>query len=220
MKEVFPGIYKIKSQFATKNLVKGKSVYGEKRVTMNNKEYRIWDPERSKPCSAFKNRLKTWPMQKDSKVLYLGISEGTTASHFSDILTDGIIFGVDIATKTFQKLLQICEKRENIIPILANANNPEEYQEYIEEKVDVIYQDISQKNQTEILIKNAEKYLKPEGYLIYAIKTLNINSVGNPEQIVKQEVAKLKNSNFKIIAKISLEPFHKGHFMIIAHSNS
>ena len=58
MKELFPGVFKVKGRIATKNSVKGKSVYGEFRITIDDNEYRYWDAERSKACAAFKNGLK------------------------------------------------------------------------------------------------------------------------------------------------------------------
>ena len=109
---------------------------------------REWNPYNSKAAAAMKKGLKDLHIKEGTKILYLGIAEGTTASHFSDIIGDyGIIYGVDIAAKPFVKLLKLCEERNNIIPILADANNIEVFEEYVPEKVDVIYEDLAQPEQ-------------------------------------------------------------------------
>jgi fibrillarin-like pre-rRNA processing protein len=48
MEELFDGIFSDSKSVYTKNLIKGKKVYGEKIVNENNEEYREWNPYRSK----------------------------------------------------------------------------------------------------------------------------------------------------------------------------
>ena len=68
-----------------KILTPAKKVYGEKLVEVEDNEYRIWEPRRSKLGAAIVNGINTFPFKNDSKVLYLGASSGTTPSHISDI---------------------------------------------------------------------------------------------------------------------------------------
>ena len=189
-----------------------------KILTINKGKERIWDPYHSKASAAIKKGLKQFPIKKDSKVLYLGIADGTTASHLSDIIETGIILGVDISQRPFNKLLKLCEERKNIIPVLADANKPEEYSEYLEEigKVDVVYQDLAQKTQADILIKNAKLFLKKNGYVLYMVKAFSIDVTKKPSEIFKQEIKKLENQGFEILEVVSLEPFEKGHACILA----
>ena len=113
MKRIFPGVWVQGNKLYTENIVPGKSIYGERRNTQNGIEYREWDAYRSKPAAAILKGLKNFPLKKGSSILYLGIANGTTSSHFCDIIgKEGIIVGIDIAPKMFEKLLEVAEKRE------------------------------------------------------------------------------------------------------------
>ena len=59
---------------------------------------------------------------------------------------EGIIFGIDPRRGVMRDLVFLSEQRKNIIPILADANHPEEYVERVS-GADIVYQDIAQKNQ-------------------------------------------------------------------------
>lgn len=203
MKEIFPGVFRQNKDLMTKDLL--------------SDSYRAWDPKKSKPAAAFLKGLEKFPIENGTKILYLGIGEGTTASHFSDIIGEkGVIIGIDVARKPFEKLLDICEKRHNIIPVLADANKPKEYEKYMVEKVDVIYEDVAQKNQTEILIKNVNKFLKKDGFVMYMVKAPNIDVTADPLSIFKKEALKLKNSGFKVVEIKELRPYEKDHAVIVA----
>lgn len=216
MKEIFPGVYTEGRKLYTKNLVPGKTVYGEYRIRQDNIEYREWNPTRSKTGAALFKGIKQFPIEKGSKILYLGIANGTTASHFSDIIgKEGYIIGIDIAPKMFEKLLEVCGDRENIIPILADANRPDDYKEYVTDKVDVIYEDVAQKNQTEILVKNIKQYLKQGGYGMIAVKARSIDVTKDPDIIFRESVKYLENEGLEIIEKVRLQPYEKDHMMII-----
>ncbi len=189
-----------------------------KLYTKYKGEHRFWDAYHSKAAAALKKRIKNWVFKKDSKVLYLGAAEGTTISHLADIIPNGVIIGVDISPEPFKKFLKLCEERENIIPVLSDANHPENYKELMNSigKVDVVYQDLAQKIQADILIKNAELFLKKNGYAVYMVKALSIDVTEKPSKIFKQEEDKLIKAGFEIIEKKSLEPYQKGHAVIIA----
>jgi fibrillarin-like pre-rRNA processing protein len=206
MKEMFPGVF----------------IKDKKLITLNGKTERIWDPYHSKAAAAIVKGIKGFPIKKGSKILYLGIADGTTASHLSDIIgEEGVILGVDISPKPFQKLLVLCEKRENIIPVLSDANKTENYAEYMDEigKVDVVYQDLAQKIQADIAIKNCKLFLKKSGFLMYMVKALSIDVTQNPTKTFAEEIEKLKKAGFEIIELISLEPFEVGHACIVARMN-
>jgi len=189
--------------------------------TKHENKYNYWDAYHSKAAAAIKKKIKNWPFKKDSKVLYLGAAEGTTISHLSSIIPKGIIIGVDISSNPFKKFLKLCEERNNIIPVLSDANHPENYEKLIKQvgKIDVIYQDLAQKIQAGILIKNANLFLKKNGYVIYMVKALSIDVTQKPSKTFKQEEDKLKKAGFEIIEKKSLKPFQKGHAVIIAKYN-
>jgi len=204
-------------RIATLNLVKGVDVYGENLVRYCGEEYRIWDPFRSKLAGALQNGLTNFPFRNRSKVLYIGASTGTTVSHISDIVgTNGVIFAVESSSRVGRELLEnLASKRENIVPILADARKPRSYFSVFG-TVDVMYCDIAQPDQTEIAIANCIVYLKPMGALLLVVKTRSINVLMNPKAVFAQEAKKLKNNKFSIEQIINLEPFDKDHALIHA----
>ncbi|MEM4662678.1 MAG: fibrillarin-like rRNA/tRNA 2'-O-methyltransferase [Candidatus Diapherotrites archaeon] len=212
MRELFPGVYKWQEKLWTKNLVPGQRVYGEKLATYNGVEYREWNPFRSKLAAAIKKKITNMPLHEGSKVLYLGIAEGTTASHISDIIgQNGLILGIDISEKCIAKLVQICERRTNIIPLLSDANKPESYEEYVFElKPEIIYQDIAQKNQVQILRLNAERFLEKGGFAMLALKAPSIDSTKRASTVFREQ-EKILEKNFEILEYVPLEPFEKKH---------
>lgn len=213
MKTDFPGVLRIDNSYATLNADPGKRVYTEKLMKREGSEYRTWDPFRSKLCAAMRNGLKTFPFRKGSKILYLGASTGTTISHLSDIVGDeGEIFAVEISPQCMNILLRLCERRENIIPIHADARKPSGYEEVGE--VDSIYQDVAQPDQDDILIKNARMFLKEGGIAMICIKSQSIDVTKNPKEVFEAVLRKL-DGDFKVLERIKLEPFDKDHLFVV-----
>ena len=205
-------------RLATKNLVPGKQVYNEKFVSSKGTEYRTWDPFRSKLAASIMNNLEHFPFKEKSNVLYLGVSTGTTISHISDIVgPNGTIFGVEHSSRVARDFLdRVACYRKNIVPIIQNARQPKEYFS-IYNKVDVVYVDIAQPDQTNIAIENCKMYLKSKGYLFLTIKTRSIDVTKEPKHIISNEIKKL-NLDFEIKQSIDLKPYDKDHAMIIATS--
>jgi fibrillarin-like pre-rRNA processing protein len=203
-------------KLATLNLVPGNQVYKEKLVKISDEEFRAWDPFRSKLAAAIMNGLSILPIVRKSRVLYLGVSTGTTASHVSDIVgPSGIVFSVEHTSRVAREFLdRVASHRSNIVPILQDARNPKEYFS-VYGTVDVVYVDIAQPDQTEIAIMNCKTYLKKGGYLMLVVKTRSIDVTKDPSEIVRNEIKKLRE-NFEIIQEINLEPYEKDHSIIIA----
>jgi fibrillarin-like pre-rRNA processing protein len=201
---------------ATLNLVPGNQVYKEKLVKIRDEEFRAWDPYRSKLGSAIMNDLSILPIVRKSRVLYLGVSTGTTASHVSDIVgPSGIVFCVEHTSRVAREFLdRVASYRSNIVPILHDARNPKEYFS-VYGTVDVVYVDIAQPDQTEIAILNCKTYLKKGGFLMLVVKTRSIDVTKDPSEITRNEARKLKD-NFEIVQEINLAPYEKDHSMIIA----
>ena len=147
-------------KLATENMVPGNQVYKEKLIIKKNIEYRLWDPFRSKLAAAMMNDLDYFPFENKSQILYLGASTGTTVSHISDIVgPNGIVFAVEHASRVARDFLdRVATYRKNIMPILQDARKPKEYFSVFG-KVDVVYVDIAQPDQTEIAIDNCEMFL-------------------------------------------------------------
>lgn len=210
MKEIFDGVYKDGNRIFTENLVPGKKVYNERLLRKGNKEYRSWNPYRSKMAAAILKGLKKFPINRRSNILYLGVASGTTASHFSDIVREGVIYGIEVAFRPMKNFIKLCQERKNMLPILADANKPERY-EAIVESVDVLYQDIAQKNQVEIFIKNMERFEPEHGIIMVKARSIDISM--KPNQVfekVKQEIKK----HYEIEEAIKLAPYAKDHIAI------
>ena len=198
----------------TLNLTPGRRVYDEQLVKQNNIEYREWDAYGSKLAAIILNGCKNIFLRKSDVVLYLGSASGTTASHVSDIVgKGGLVFAVDVAPRVMRDLVFNCEGRKNIAPILADANHTKELMERIS-LVDVIYQDIAQKHQVDIFLKNINAFLKKDGYAIIAIKARSIDVTKYPKQIFK-EVRERLEKEFIIVDYRTLEPYQKDHCMFI-----
>ena len=166
-------------------------------------------------AAAIAKGIESVPIEKDSKILYLGAAHGYTVSFISNILSDkGIIYAVEFSERCFNELLPICNKYKNISPILADVRKPELY--YWIEKVDVVFCDISQPDETEIAIRNCKEFLKPEGYLMLAIKSRSIDITKTPKKVYQEEIAKLKKAGFKIVDWKTLDPLEKAHAFILA----
>ncbi len=200
---------------ATLNLIKGFNVYGEKLVKYDGEEYRIWDPFRSKLAAALKKGMKNMPIKNGSRVLYLGASTGTTVSHVSDIVgPSGVVFAVEPATRVARDLIEnVASKRKNVFPILEDARKPYSYFA-VYGKIDIIYCDIAQSDQTDIAIANCLAYLKLGGIMLLIVKTRSIDVTMDPRMVVAQEANKLKEKGFQIDQIINLEPFDRDHSMI------
>ena len=205
-------------KLATVNLVPENQVYNEKLVQYEGVECRIWNPFRSKLAAAIMNGLDDFPFVEKSDVLYLGVSTGTTISHISDIVEqNGTIFGIEHASRVARDFLdRVASHRKNIVPIIHDARKPEEFFS-VYKKVDAVYVDIAQPDQTDIAIKNCKLYLKSGGYLFLVIKTRSIDVVKDPKGVIKDEIKKL-GTLFQIKQTIDLHPYDKDHAMVIATS--
>ncbi|MCX6773019.1 MAG: fibrillarin-like rRNA/tRNA 2'-O-methyltransferase [Candidatus Micrarchaeota archaeon] len=213
VEENFPGVYIVGGKIATKNLVPGYRVYGEKIVIEGNVEYRIWDLHRSKLAAAMHKGLKEMHIKPGSAVLYLGAASGTTASHISDIVgMDGIVYCVEFAQRSMRDLLAVCERHENMMPIMGDARQPQQYAEGIGE-VDIIYQDVAQPDQDDIFIKNSQMFLKKGGWGMICIKSQSIDVSREPKKIFEEFVAKV-GSEMEVHDQIDLTPYDLEHLFI------
>jgi fibrillarin-like pre-rRNA processing protein len=208
------GVYFGKRKLYTKNLVPGKSVYGENLVQENGVEYREWDPKRSKLGSAIAKEVSQIGIKEDDVVLYLGCSTGTTTSHVSDIVgKNGFVFALDFSPRVMRELVFLAEKRKNIAPIVGDARNPKTYEKNITE-VDAIFQDVAQRDQAEIFLKNCDSFLKKGGFGLLAIKARSIDVTRNPSQIFAEVRKKLEQAII-IVDYRTLEPFEKDHCIFV-----
>jgi len=212
-KTKYSGIYfvwKGKRKLLLTKSLDNKSYFGERLVD----SYREFIPNRSKLAASIIKGISMMPIKERGIILYLGAAQGQTASYVSDIVgKDGFVFCVEISPRACRELLYLTEQRKNMTAILADANHPEQYKDNIT-KVDVIYQDIAQKNQVEIFLKNIDLFLKPKGYAIVAIKTRSIDVIKSPKSVF-QDVKKELEKKLKIMDVKDLNPFQKDHYFFV-----
>jgi fibrillarin-like pre-rRNA processing protein len=155
-------------------------------------------------------------LKDDSVVLYLGASTGTTVSHVSDIAANGMIFAVESAPRVMRELIFLAEQRSNIAPIFVDANQPQLFAKRCA-KASWLYQDISQKQQAEIFLKNVAAFLSKGSYAFLAVKARSIDVRRKPDEIFAEVRAQL-SAKLKIIQEIKLEPYQKDHCMFVCRN--
>ncbi|KAI6207323.1 hypothetical protein M3Y99_01847200 [Aphelenchoides fujianensis] len=195
----FEGIFIVKGKedaLATKNIAPGESVYGEKRVSVNNAEgvpieYRVWNPFRSKLGAA--------------------VMAGTENIHIKP--------GAKFAHRSGRDLLGVAKKRPNVVPIVDDARMPQRYS-MIVGIVDVIFSDVAQPDQARIVAMNAHKFLKNGGHAVISIKANCIDSTAEPEAVFAGEVEKLKKEQFAPREQCTLEPYERDHCVVVAQYRS
>ena len=210
------GVFEKNGRLFTQNLkgCKGIKVYNEKLITYRNKEFRSWTPYRSKLAAAILNGLKDTNITSDSQILYLGAATGTTVSHISDIAKNGTVYAVERSPVAVKKLLQLSKKRQNIMPILSDANHPDRYSAIVP-TADIVYKDISQRNQSEIFIENVMRYLKKDGQGIIMVKARSIDVSLKPKQAYKIVIKDLEDHGLNIINLIDISRYEKDHAAIV-----
>jgi rRNA 2'-O-methyltransferase fibrillarin len=203
---------------ATKNMVPGESVYGEKRLTVETPEgkveYRVWNPFRSKIAAAVVGGIENIWIKPGAKVLYLGAASGTTVSHVSDVVgPTGVVYAVEFSHRSGRDLINVAKKRTNIIPIIEDARHPQKYRMLVG-MVDVLFADVAQPDQARILALNAHYFLKTGGHFVISIKANCIDSTANAEIVFAKEVKKLQEEQLKPMEQITLEPYERDHAVV------
>lgn len=97
--------------------------------------------------------------------------------------------------------------------IVEDARLPNKYRMLLS-LVDVIFADVAQPDQARIVIHNAESFLKDQGHVIISIKASCIDSTMPPETLFAAEVQKLKESRFRPLEQVTLEPYERDHAMV------
>ena len=210
-----PGVFTDGTGLLTVNGAPGKSVYGERLVEVNGVEYRAWDPHRSKLAAAILLGARDLGLDESTKVLYLGAASGTTASHVSDIVVNGAVHCIEVSERSFRDLISVCESRRNMFPILADANRPEDYAHEIE-GVELVYQDIAQRNQVDIFVRNMAAFDAGRGILMLKSRSINVNR--RPSEVFAEVGKALVAKSLKVKRVVDLERYAKDHAAFIVEA--
>jgi rRNA 2'-O-methyltransferase fibrillarin len=205
----------------TKNLVPGDSVYGEKRIAVDNPatgekiEYRVWNPFRSKLGAGIVGGIDNIYIAPGKKVLYLGASAGTTVSHVADIVgAEGCVYAVEFSHRSGRDLINMAKKRTNVIPIIEDARHPHKYRMLVP-MVDVVFADVAQPDQARIVALNAHHFLKNGGHVVISIKANCIDSTVDAATVFAREVKKMQEEKIKPQEQLTLEPYERDHALVV-----
>jgi fibrillarin-like pre-rRNA processing protein len=205
-------LFSHKGRLHTQSLVPGKRVYGEKLISWEGREYREWNPNRSKLSAYFALGGRSFPFKKDSHVLYLGAASGTTASHVADVACRGTVYCIEFSPRSFRDLVTVCEQRPNMVPLLADATRPAEFA-FAVDSVDLVYQDVAQKGQAGILAKNMKAFSAPRGMLVVKSRSEDVSR--EPREVYGMVRRQLSADGLKVIETVPLDPMEKDHAMMV-----
>ena len=210
----------------TKNMAPGESVYGEKRVSVEEPskedgvpptkvEYRVWNPFRSKLAAGIMGGLDELFIAPGKKVLYLGAASGTSVSHVSDVVgPEGVVYAVEFSHRPGRELISMAKKRPNVIPIIEDARHPQKYRMLVG-MVDAVFADVAQPDQARIIALNSHMFLKDQGGVVISIKANCIDSTVDAETVFAREVQKLREEKIKPLEQLTLEPYERDHCIVI-----
>lgn len=206
----WPGIHREGRDLYTVNLTPGVRVHGEALRAVGGVEYRSWDPFRSKLAALLARGATVDFPSRPRAVLYLGGAHGTTVSHLSDMYPDAEVFVVEKSPMAFAPLLALSRRRSNLLPLLTDAQLPERYQADVGE-VDLLYQDVAQRNQARIFAENARACLAPDGLGILMLKIRSVTQ-SRPAAVVAREARGiLVREGLQIRSETPLSPFSRDH---------
>lgn len=193
----------------------GKSYFGERVFkTRDGTTFREVDPNHSKLFASIAKGISQLGLKPEISVLYLGSSHGYTVSFLSDMIPNGEIYALDFAPRVMRDLVFIAEEKKNIAPIFADAFNTDSFKEFITKPVDLVFMDIAQRNQVEIFLKNCDKFLKPHGFGILALKARSVDVTRKPKEVFK-EVRRELEKVYPVVDYKELQPFEQDHALFV-----
>lgn len=204
------GVYRQDRDLFTANGDPGVRVYGETLRTDGGREFRLWDPFRSKLAAFLLKGAPSGLLSPAKGVLYLGGAHGTTASHLSDVLPSAPIFVIEKSPASFAPFLALARRRENLLPILADAQLPERYRAEVGE-VDLLYQDVAQRNQAQIFVENSHACLAADGRGILMLKVRSVTQRRPTAAVVREARSELARGGLRVVAETALAPFARDH---------
>ncbi len=211
------GVFREGSELYTVNGQPGTKVYGETLRTVGGREFRRWDPFRSKLAALLKNGAPPDLFGRPRTVLYLGGSHGTTASHLSDLWPEATVFVVEKSPTSFAPLLALSRRRTNLVPLLADAQLPERYRADVG-VADLLYQDVAQRNQTQIFVENARACLASGAPGILMLKVRSVTQRRPAPVVVRESRGELGRAGLSVRAEVGLAPFSREHAALCVRS--
>lgn len=185
-------------------------------LTIKDPREQDWLPERSKIKAAIENGLPESYLRV-RRMLYLGAAHGYTIAHIHDKPVE--LYAVEKSREMMQYFLPLAEDLPTVIPIYGDATAPDSYANHIPHQVDVVFQDVAQRDQVGIFLANCNRYLNPQGVGILAVKAKNVDSTAEPAAVFADARQKLEREGATIVQEINLEPYQKHHRIFVVHLN-
>ncbi|MFT4250024.1 MAG: fibrillarin-like rRNA/tRNA 2'-O-methyltransferase [Candidatus Woesearchaeota archaeon] len=170
--------------------------------------------ERSKIQAAIQNGFSESYLRVQS-MLYVGAAHGYTISHIYDLPIQ--LYAVEKSKEMMRYFLPIAENLPNVMPILADASSPDSFAHHIPASVDVVFQDIAQRDQTGIFVNLCRRFLSPHGVGILALKAPATSSTAEPAAVFADTREQLMKEGMTIVQEISLEPYQSAHRLFVVH---
>ena len=148
-------------------------------------------------------------------MLYLGAAAGRPRPTSRTSLPKVRSICVEISQRSFRDLVTVCETRKNMMPILADATKPDEYGFAVESPT-VVYQDIAQKNQAGIFLKNMRAFNVRQGMLVIKARCEDVTR--DPHDIFREVKAHLVKEGYKVVDMVDIDRYEKDHAMITVES--
>ncbi len=198
----------------TENARPGAAVYGEELRDFGGREFRRWDPWRSKLAAYVVRDGPPFDLGRCRTLLYLGGAHGTTVSHLADLLPEARLFVIEKSPTSFAALLTLARSRDNVYPILADAHLPERYRADTG-AVDLLYQDVAQRDQTAIFAENAAATLARDGVGLLMLKVRSVTQRKPVGQVIREAQQELARSGLRSRGSVDLAPFAREHLGIL-----
>jgi len=120
---------------------------------------------------------------------------------------------VEISPRSFRDLLALSEKRPNLVPILGDAAKPESYGGRTG-PVDIVYQDVAQRDQEGIFLRNLE-LVRSGGIGFLMMKARSADVSASPAKIFESTKRTLAEAGIEVIDFRNLEPFQFDHGALV-----
>jgi fibrillarin-like pre-rRNA processing protein len=189
-------------------------VYGERWASLGGREFRSFEPGRSKLAAAIA-RGWTGPLPRPGeRWLYLGAASGTTASHVADLLgPTGRLYAVERSLRPFARLLGLAARWPNLLPLLGDAREPEGYADVVP-IVDGIYADVAQPDQVALVLANVTTFLRDRGgAVLLALKASSMGRERAAAAHLKAAESELAG-HLTLAPPVRLDPFYRSHFLL------
>ncbi len=211
----FPNVGYEGNQIFTKSSFRD---FNEDLLVRDGVQWRPWQARRSKLGAAIVKNISQIGLKEGDTVLYLGAAHGYTPSFMADMIgPNGSIFCLDFSANVVRDLLKRCKARENMIPLLADASKPDSFSARVT-GCDVLFQDIAQRDQVGIFLRNMERFVKPGGFGLLSLKARSVDMTKHPKIVFKEAYAQLERFG-KVVDYRELDPFEKDHALFVVKKN-